>query len=224
MSVAVLAPGARRERAIGDFLFVTQVLCALGFGIAQFQVMRTTIAGVSITWIALWMAFLIVNLVLALNARAAYADRAIHQAVVVYAVWTAVSAVVLVGLLLAGGQWNFVDTVTAWITLGGVAGAITVGRSRGLSISDPMVRAAFAVFFKCVPQLTLAWNIARDGGEGVAAFAIFTGHVMIMMRLLQVWYSARTAGWDRNRRGIVIGEAANEGSWLVTTAVWLAVV
>ena len=43
------------------------------------------------------------------------------------------------------------------------------------------------------------------------------------MRLVQVWLSIREAGWDRNRLGIAIGEAANEASWIVATLVWVMV-
>jgi hypothetical protein len=219
-SVAVAA-SARRDRAISDFLFIAQVACAFAFGIAQFVAMQRSIVGVSITWIGLWLAFLLVNLVLALNARRAHDDRVMRQTVVMYAIWTGVSVIILAQLLLLGAHWNVVDSLTACLTLGGVVGAIVAARLRGLAVSDPLVRAAFAVFFKAVPQLTLAWNILRDGGQGVAAFAIAAGHVMITMRLGQVWFSSRVVGWDRNRIGLAIGEAANELSWIVTTIAWL---
>lgn len=76
---------------------------------------------------------------------------------------------------------------------------------------------------KAVPQLTLAWNIWLHGGAGISIVAFTVGHVTICTRLWQVWYSIREAGWDRNRIGIAVGEAANELSWIVTTAVWLMV-
>jgi len=213
----------RRARLTADLLFWVQVAAALGFGISQLLAMRTTVEGVSITWIALWLAFLLVNLVLALSALRVEPGRVIRQTVVIYVVWTVVCAANLVYLLIAGGRWNEVDTVTAAITSVGVLAAVAAGRAHGVGVSDPYVRAAFAVFFKGVPQLTLAWNIYRHGGEGIAVFAFVAGHVTICLRLWQVLYSIREAGWDRNRIGIGIGEAANELSWIVATAVWLLV-
>ncbi|MCB1153048.1 hypothetical protein KDL45_05310 [bacterium] len=221
MSAPVAKLALRRERLVADGLFWFQVLCACGFGVAQFLAMQKTVAGVSITWLGLWLAFLVVNLALALGALREHPGRVIRQTVVIYGVWTVVCAINFGWLLIAGGQWNAVDTVTAAITATGVAGAIVVGRLHGVGVHDPYVRAAFAVLCKAVPQLTLAWNMARDGGGGVAAYAILTGHLTIGLRLWQVWYSIREAGWDRHRIGIGIGEAANEASWIVATVVWL---
>jgi len=221
MSSVVVEAALRRERRIADTLFWIQIVCALGFGLAQLLAMRNSIQGVSITWIALWFAFLVVNLVLATNALRAHPDRVIRQTVVIYAVWSVVCAVNLVYLLGAGAVWNEIDTVTASITSAGVLGAIAVGLISGAGVGDPYVRATFAVFCKGVPQLTLAWNIWRHGGDGIAAYAFLTGHITIGLRLWQVVYSIRAAGWDRNRIGIAVGEAANELSWIVATAVWL---
>jgi hypothetical protein len=36
-----------------------------------------------------------------------------------------------------------------------------------------------------------------------------------------LYFSIREAGWDRNRIGSALSEAANEISWVVTTIVWL---
>ncbi len=210
-----------RDRAISDVLYVVQIACALGFGIAQLLAMLESVEGVSITWIALWLAFVLVNLVLAIAAWRAQPGRIIRQTVIIYAVWAVVCAANLAVLLAAGGTWNEVDSVTALLTAGGIGAAIIVARRRGLPATDPLVRATIAVFCKGVPQLTLAWNIWRYGGDGIAVFAFITGHLTITLRLWQVWYSIREAGWDRNRLGIAIGEAANEASWIVATVVWL---
>lgn len=220
---AALDAALRRERRLADALFWIQVLCASGFGVAQLLAMRRSVEGVSITWIALWLAFLMVNLVLAVNALQQRPGRVIRQTVLIYAVWSIVCGMNLVYLLIAGGRWSAVDTVTGAITAAGVAAAIVAGRISGVGVADPYVRAAFAVCCKAVPQLTLAWNIGRHGGEGIAAYAFVTGHLTIGLRLWQVAYSIREAGWDRNRIGIAVGEAANEISWIVATLVWLVV-
>ena len=123
-------------------------------------------------------------------------------------------------LLSPGVRWTLVDTVTASLTLGGVALATAIGRARGLRFGDPMLHAAYAVCSKAIPQLTLAWNIFREGGDGISIVAFTAGHITIGMRLVQVRFSIREAGWDRNRIGIAIGEAANEASWVVATVAW----
>lgn len=218
------AGGPRRERLLADCLFVIQVLCASAFGVAQYRTMQTSVEGVSTTWFLFWGVFLVVNLVLAVNAYRAFASRIAVQTVIIYAVWTLVCGAVLLELLLTeAARWTHVDEVTAVITVAGCICAVLIGRRRGLAMSDPLVRAGFAVFCKAVPQLTLAWNIWELGGAGISAVAFAVGHITICMRLWQVWLSIREAGWDRNRLGIAIGEAANEVSWIVATAVWLAV-
>jgi hypothetical protein len=100
--------------------------------------------------------------------------------------------------------------------------ATVIGRARGLQFGDPMLHAAYAVFCKAVPQLTLAWNIYRVGGDGISMVAFTAGHVTIGMRLAQIVFSIREAGLDRNRLGMAIGETANEVSWIVATVVWFA--
>ena len=77
------------------------------------------------------------------------------------------------------------------------------------------------MFCKAVPQLTLAWNIYREGGAGISVIAFTAGHVTIGMRIAQILVSIREAGLDRNRLGMAIGEAANEASWILATVVWL---
>jgi hypothetical protein len=75
--------------------------------------------------------------------------------------------------------------------------------------------------FKAVPQLALAYKIFMQGGAGLAAAAVITGHVTILSRLGLLWFFIKEAGWDRNRRGSALSELANETSWLIATIVWL---
>lgn len=210
-------------RLFGDALLLVQLVCAALFGYSQFTTMLETTAGVSVTWIALWLAFLLVNLALAVGALRVHPDRVIRQTVAIYIAWTAACVANLGLLAVIGIDWTRIDTVTAVLTGAGVATAIVIGRRRGSGLSDPMVRAAFAVCFKAVPQLTLAWNIAVQGGAGIAFFTILSGHITITLRLLQVLLAIRQAGWDRHRTGLAIGEGANLLSWLVATVVWVLV-
>ena len=183
--------------------------------------MLDSVEGVSITWMLFWVAFLAVNLGLALRAQRNFASRISRQVITIYTLWTAVCAANLLLLLLSPGVvWTRVDTLTATLTLGGVVVATAIGRARGLRFDDPMLHAAYAVFCKAVPQLTLAWNIHREGGAGISVVAFTAGHLTIAMRIAQIVFSIREAGLDRNRLGMAIGETANEASWIVATVVW----
>ena len=210
-----------RARLVADSLFVLQAGCSLLFGVTQFVRMLDSVEGVSVTWMLFWVAFLAVNLGLALRAQRNFASRISRQVITIYTLWTAVCAANLLLLLLSPGVvWTRVDTLTATLTLGGVVVATAIGRARGLRFDDPMLHAAYAVFCKAVPQLTLAWNIYREGGAGISVVAFTAGHLTIGMRIAQIVFSIREAGLDRNRLGMAIGEAANEASWIVATVVW----
>lgn len=222
--MSTVPSGAGRARLVADGLFVLQAGCSLLFGVSQFLRMLDSVEGVSVTWMLFWVAFLAVNLGLAIRAHRNFASRISRQVITVYSLWTAVCAANLLLLLCSSGvQWTLVDTVTATLTLGGVVVATGIGRARGLRLGDPLLHAAYAVFCKAVPQLTLAWNIYREGGAGISVVAFTAGHVTIGMRLAQIVVSIREAGLDRHRLGMAIGEAANEASWIVATVVWFAV-
>jgi hypothetical protein len=221
VNAAAVTASARRDRVVNDALFVAQLGCAIGFGITQGVTMLSSVAGISITWFALWFAFLLVNLALATSALRRRPDRFMRQTVVVYTTWAIAIAANLIMLLVADSSWSVVDTVTLAITGVGIVASVVVARARQMAVSDAMVRASFAVFLKSVPQITLAWNILRDGGDGIALFAIIAGHLIITMRLAQIGFSIRISGWDRERFGLAIGEGANEATWIVVTMVWL---
>jgi hypothetical protein len=91
----------------------------------------------------------------------------------------------------------------------------------GLKITDPLVKGVIAVCFIGLPQLTLAYKIFLEGGQGLAGTMLFAGHIAILTRLGQLWFSIQEAGWDRNRQGAALSEIANETTWLLVTLVWL---
>jgi len=208
---------------MSGLLTVFQILAAIGVGFSQHNVMRDSIAGVSITWLSFWLSFLLTNLAIAVSAVRVFPSRTAKQTVVIYAVWSVVIASILLDLLFLGGQWKWLDSLTATLTLSGVFLSIIWAKVRGIPISDPFVLASFAVFFKGIPQITLAWLIFQEGGDGLSSYAVLFGHAIIGLRLFQITFSIREAGWDNNRRCIFVGEAANGLSWLVATLVWLLV-
>lgn len=212
------------DKTLADSLFVLQLGCALLFGASQITHMFAITEGVSLTWFAFWEIFLVINLMLSVNAHRNQPSRVTFQTIVVYAFWTVIAAFCL-GLLLWQGTavWNSRDTLTTAVTGVGIAMVAGYGRRQRLTLADPMVRGYLAVLFKGVPQLTLAYNIALVGGDGIAPLGVIAGHVTICTRLGQLWFSIREAGWDRNRIGSLVSEVANEGSWIVATVAWLLV-
>jgi len=210
------------QRLIADSLFAIQVACALIFGYAQIARMFVTTEGVSLTWFLFWALFLAINLRLALKAHEVFPSRISRQTVITYITWSLVLLGAL-GVLFwrSLGRWDTVDTLNVLLSGAGIMVVLAIGRWHGLGVADPLVRGWLAVFFKGTPQLTLAWHLTQVGADGLAPFAILSGHITINIRLGQLYFSIREAGWDRNRIGSALSEAANEISWVVTTIVWL---
>jgi energy-converting hydrogenase Eha subunit A len=215
---------SKKQKMIADSLFGVQVICTLIFGGGQFLQMLTSTQGVSLSWFVFWEVFLVLNLVLAVRAHRNQPSRVTRQTIVSYVLWTAVIALDLGAILWKStGMWNERDTATAVIALVGIVGTLTVAYYNRLTITDPIVKGYLAVFFKAVPQLVLAYNMLVLGSDGLAGEAIIAGHITILTRLGQLWFSIKEAGWDRNRMGSAISEIANQGSWIIVTIIWLMV-
>lgn len=211
-----------KKRVIADLLFGVQVVCTLIFGGAQFVRMLSTTKGVSVSWFTFWLVFLVVNLALAIRAHRNQPSRVTLQTIGSYALWVLMVVGDLGVMIVRGnGTWDHNDTITAVITLTGVAVILGIASIMKLGISDPVVKGHLAIFFKAVPQLTLAYKIFMVGGAGLAGLTVIMGHITVLTRLGQLIFSIREAGWDRNRRGSAISEAANEGSWIIATIAWM---
>lgn len=214
----------KRDRQVADGLFLIQMISAVGFIGTQVILMRTTIEGISFTWLAFWGVFLLINLSLSCRAHQLRPSRITLQTVITYGTWTLILALcIAIYIWRESTIWTPVDTWTAGLALGGILLTLVIGHLNKLPISDPLVRGYLAVFFKAVPQLALSYHILMVGGAGMSTFAIVSGHITISSRLGQVLMSLREAGWDRNRRGSAISEFANEGTWIIVTIAWLIV-
>jgi hypothetical protein len=208
---------------IADLLLGVQIICTLIFGGSQFIRLLTTSQGVSISWFGFWLAFLLVNLVLGVRAHKTQPSRVTLQTIISYSVWTLMVTADLTVMIAKGtGTWDVHDTRTAVLAGLGIVVVLSTAKLKNLSITDPMVKGWLAVFFKGVPQLVLAYKIFLVGGGGLAGVAVLTGHITILTRLGQLYFSIKEAGWDRNRTGSAISELANEVSWVIATIVWLA--
>lgn len=212
----------QKNRLLGDGLFYVQILAATTFGIAQAWLMLSTTEGVIFTWLAFWGIFLLINLSLSYRAHQVKPSRITKQTVIVYAVWTAIMTL-NVGVFLWQDEdiWNEVDTLTSSLAIAGITLTLLIGFLKRLPIADPLIRGYLAVFFKAVPQFTLAYSVWVNGGQGLSLAAVVIGHITICTRLGQIFLSMREAGWDRNRQGSAISEVANEVSLIVVTVVWL---
>jgi len=212
-----------KSNRLGDSFFLVQIVAALWFGYAQVSTLLITVEGASITWMGLWLAFVAINLGLAIGASKKEADRVIRQTIGTYLTWTLVIGLAFFTLLVEGALWNEIDTVTACVTGVGMFLLLAYAFFQGLSVLDPIVRGGMGLLFKLVPQLTLAVNIWLHGGKGIAMYTILVGHFIILMRIGQIRMSAQKSQWDKHRIGVVVGEIGNELSWIVVTIVWFIV-
>ncbi len=205
-----------------DAFFLLQ-LCLAGIsGGSQLVRLFSSTQGVNVTWLASWLAYLLINLALTVRAHLLKPSRVTRQTVATYAAWSLAITACLAVLLWQGAEkWAGVDTLNAALVGTGVLATGGWARLRGLSLTDPLVKGFFGVCFIGLPQVILAYNIFTVGGAGLAGGMLLAGHLGITTRLGQLWFAIREAGWDRNRQGAAISELANEATWVLVTVAWL---
>lgn len=211
------------KRTITDLLFGVQVSGAVLFCGAQFLRSLEDVHGVSIVQFMLAAAFVFFNLFLGLGAHRAQPSRVTKQTVVTYAVWILMlSAVVLAVGTNSTYQWSIQDTVTLAAVVVLTAGTLVISRQLRKSVRDPMILAFLAIASKSVPQLLLVWKILEEGGSGIPLVSVLVGHVTILVRLSQIYFMVREAGWERNRIWLAVSEGAAEITWIAATIAWIA--
>jgi hypothetical protein len=211
-----------QKQLTADCFFALQLILAAVSGGSQFLRLLTTSQGLNVSWLASWLAFLVINLALTIRAHRAQPSRVTRQTVAAYGAWTTVITANFVLLLWQGtALWDAKDTVTTVTVILGLLLTLVWARWRHLPCTDPLAHGLFGVCFIGLPQVTLAYKIFQVGGAGLAGGMLLAGHVAIMTRLGQLWFAIREAGWDRNRLGAAMSEAANEITWLLVTAAWL---
>jgi hypothetical protein len=210
------------KQLTADAFFVLQLVLCLISGGSQFVRLLTTSQGVNVSWLASWLAFLLINLGLTVRAHRLQPSRVTLQTVLTYSAWTLAIAGCLALLLYQGTEvWDGKDTATTIMVSLGVLTTWLAARRRGLSLADPLVHGWFGVCFIALPQLTLTYKIFTVGGAGLAGGMLLAGHIGITTRLGQLWFAIREAGWDKNRQGAALSELANEITWLLVTLAWL---
>jgi hypothetical protein len=210
------------KRFTADTFFILQLILALVSGGSQFMRLLTTAQGINVSWLASWLTFLVINLILTIRAHVSWPSRVTLQTKLTYAAWTTVIAADLGVMVWMGREmWDSKDTFTSAMVAGGILLTLAWGKIRGLTFTDPLVSGFLAVCFIGLPQLTLTYKIFTEGGAGMAGAMLLAGHIGIMTRLGQLWFAIREAGWDRNRQGAVLSETANEVTWILVTVAWL---
>jgi hypothetical protein len=205
-----------------NLFFALQLALAAISGASQFLRLLTTSQGVNISWLASWLVFLCINLALTIRAHRTQPSRVTWQTVLTYCAWTLVIAANFALLLWQGtAGWDAKDNITTIVVSLGLLLILAWSRWQRLPFTDPVVHGLVGVCFIGLPQVILAYKIYQVGGAGLAGGMLLAGHIAILTRLGQLWSALREAGWDRNRLGAAISEAANEITWLLVTFSWL---
>ena len=211
-----------KKRIIADLLFGVQVVCATLFCGAYAVRSLTDVTGSSIAQFGLVAAFLVFNLALGVGAHRSAPSRVTRQAIATYIIWLVlVAAIIVAAWTNPMYRWNEKDTTTLVTTVFLTIAVLLMSYLRRLSLKDPMVKGSFAIAYKSVPQVLLAWKFLAEGATGTPGLSVLLGHVTIFVRLGQIYFMVREAGWDRNRTWLAVSETANELSWIVATAAWI---
>jgi hypothetical protein len=80
------------KRFTADIFFVLQLILALISGGSEFAQLLSTAQGVSVSWLASWLTFLVINLTLTIRAHISWPSRVTLKTVLTYATWTTVIA------------------------------------------------------------------------------------------------------------------------------------
>lgn len=213
-----------KKKIIADSLFGVQIVGAVVYCGAYALRSLKDVTGSSVAQVGLVAMFLLFSLALGVGAHRASPSRTTRQGIATYSIWF-VLILTIIGAIATNPayQWNHKDTVTLVTAIILTIGALAVGTVRQLRLSDPMMKALFAIAYKSVPQVLLAWKFLAEGASGTPGLSVIVGHATILVRLGQIYFMVREAGWDRNRFWLAVSEISNEVSWIIATIAWLVV-
>ena len=207
---------------ISDLLFIFQVVMAWIFTFPQVLRSFKSTAGMTITWPAMCLVFVIINWFLAVGAYRKSGSRKALQIVVVYSNWIILMGVMLT-TLVANGRWLSRDTTVSLLVFFATSGLLFLRRRESIvsTLTEPITRGLVSLVFKSTPQLYIAYCIvdARSSG-GLAGLTVFVGHVTVCTRIVEIYFAANQDGWNKQNVGLMISEAGNELTWWVTTFAW----
>lgn len=205
-------------------LFWIQIVAAVPFAATQTLKMLQNTQGVSLAFFLCQHAFVLLNLSLAFVAfreSKEHDRKEKRQSVLIYLMWTLFTLIHIgVAFWKLPDRWKYTDNIVALVVTVGVLVTVFVGQRKRLPLTDPSVKMWLAIFFKSVPQVSLAYSIFVYGQGGLSGWWILLGHVTVLSRMAHLWISNHMTP-NRSTRGSFVTELWNEGSWLITTGAWL---
>ena len=202
-----------KKKMIADLLFGVQIAGAFVLCGSQFFRMLRTVEGVSLSMFFIIEAYLCLQLLLGIAAHRAQPSRVTAQTLAGYFTWIVLLLTNVFAVFWNGSyRWSANDTWTTALTAGGSALVLGYSRLNGLALQDPAIKGLLSSACRVLPQLFLAAKVAQEGGAGLPGLAVVVGNLTILVRIAQVSLAIREAGWERNRRWLLISESANEAS------------
>jgi hypothetical protein len=210
-----------RKKFIADLLFWSQILLAFVFSIPQFLRLLKNTQGQSLSMQIVMLGFLVLVLSLSFGAHRNQPSRITRQTIGIYAMWTVFISANVAAIFWNGEyQWSSNDSITSLLAVAGASVTFSVCWIKSIGLNDPMPKGILATAFKAVPQFMMALKVASEGGAGVPMITIIVGNITVLIRIAQICFSIREAGWDRNRTWILATETVNELTWLIVSIAW----
>lgn len=209
------------EQTIADLLFGVQIVGAFIFCASYFFNSLDDITGSSLVQFCLVEVFLVLHLALAFGAYQVFPSRGTRQAIATYFCWIVfLIAVISAVIMHSQYAWNQRETTQLITAIVLTILVLTAAALHAKTLADPMIKAYFAISYKSVPQMLLAWKFLVEGASGTPGAAVFIGHFTILVRLGHLYFLVRLHGWNRSLKWLAISEALNELSWICATAAW----
>jgi hypothetical protein len=210
-----------KKKLIADLLFGVQIIGAFVLCGSQFFRLLETTKGQLLSMFLLMEAWLCLHLMLAVDAHRAQSSRVTRQTLWTYVMWLALIGTNIIAIFLNGSyQWSQNDTRTITLVLLGTVLVCAVMKLCHIRLQDPMFKSLLATLFKALPQFIMVFEVVQKGGAGIPAVAVIVGNITVLIRIGQIWFAIREAGWDRSRVWLCISEIANEVSWAAVSVVW----
>ena len=163
--------------------------------------LRHSVKGINISWLALGLCFLILNIWLQINSlcesHAQLRDEtrsrkieAVWRVLAIYLTATFFNFVNLSVLVLNGRSWNLIDTITCLLV--GVGTSVLVLRHRK-ALFSAAARGELAGLFKGTPQFFLAYSLLSAGGGSMRWDTNISQHFIGWLRLFQAIGSCRAS-------------------------------
>lgn len=207
---------------IPDILFGIQLLGAFLMCGSQYVRLLETTDGQLLSMLIILEVNLLLQLALALGAHRAQPSRVTRQTITIYLTWLVLICSNFVAFYQNGTyKWSENDGRVFTYAFVGVCLVGVSMPALGLPYGDPIGKSVLAMLFKSMPQFVMVFEVASKGGAGIPGIAVVVGNMTILLRLAQLTYAIREAGWDRNRVWLFASEAMNELSWACVSIMWL---